>query len=187
MSESNRPPRPRTSLPWSIQQIHENSHQIASSASQHIHELQDYVIQGLCPLINSSSLRSPQTSPSHSPWVENSENISALQRNVTSPTPDAGSSSFVINMEGISGGAYELSNSNDSMDSNADSMSGGSRNSETDQGNSAFRNTPELQAFCAFAEKYVPFLLILFLKMMFDHRIGNAYSFSYYKFHNLKF
>lgn len=172
MSESNRPPRTRTGLPWSIQQIHENSHQIASSATQHIHELHDYVIQGLCPLINSSSLRSPQNSPSHSPWVENSESQSMHLRNVTSPVPETSSASFVINMEGASASAYEISNSSDLSDSNTESSPGGSRNNETDPGVSAFRNSPELQALLAFAEKYVPFLLILFLKLMFDHRIG---------------
>lgn len=171
MSENNRPPRTRTGLPWSIQHFQENSHQFVNSTSQHIHDLQDYVIQGLCPLINSSNLRSPQNSPAHVPWGENSENASALQRNVGSPTPDS-SASFVINMEGATGSAYELPNSNDLLDSNAESIGTGSRNNETDQGAAVLRNSPELQAVLAFIEKYVPFLLILFLKLVFDHRIG---------------
>lgn len=172
MSENNRPPRTRTGLPWSIQQIHENSHQIASSASQHIHELHDYVIQGLCPLINSPSLRSPPNSPSHSPWIENSEiNISPHQRNVTSPVPE--SASFIINIEEGPGNAFEITTSNDLIDSNSESS--GIRNNETDAGASALRNSPEMQALIAFAEKYVPFILILLLKLMFDHRIGNIF------------
>lgn len=178
MSENNRPPRTRTGIPWSIQQIHENSHQIASSASQHIHELHDYVIQGLCPLINTSNLRSPQNSPSHSPWLENSENQSTHQRNVASPIADAASASFVINMEGAAANTYDITNSSDLSDSNAETLGGGNRNNEADAGASALRNSPELQALFAFAEKYVPFLLILFLKLMFDHRIGNMFVFE---------
>lgn len=172
MSENNRPPRTRTGLPWSIQQIHENSHQIASSASQQLHELHDYVIQGLCPLINSPTLRSPPNSPSHSLWIENSEiNISSHPRSVTSPVPE--SSSFIINIEEGPGNVYEISNANDLIDSNSESLGSGNRNNETDAGASALRNSPEMQALFAFAEKYVPFILILLLKLMFDHRIGN--------------
>ncbi|GFT67953.1 RING finger and transmembrane domain-containing protein 2, partial [Nephila pilipes] len=42
---------------------------------------------------------------------------------------------------------------------------------DPEQGAAVLRNSPELQALIAFGEKYLPFLLILLLKLAFDHRI----------------
>ncbi|GIY85053.1 RING finger and transmembrane domain-containing protein 2 [Caerostris extrusa] len=166
MAEGNRLSRTnRPRLPWSIQQIHENSQQFASTATQHIHDLHDYVLQGLTPLIT-STVRTGQNSPSRSAWFETSETVNTQPRNaptfVTEPQEN-----FVIDIEpsdnssGPSINAIPLNP--DLNDPN---------HSDAEQGAAVLRNSPELQALFAFAEKYVPFILILLLKLIFDHRIG---------------
>ncbi|GIY84792.1 RING finger and transmembrane domain-containing protein 2 [Caerostris darwini] len=166
MAEGNRLSRTnRPRLPWSIQQIHENSQQFASTATQHIHDLHDYVLQGLTPLIT-SSVRSGQNSPSRSPWFDTSETVNTQPRNaptfVTEPQEN-----FVIDIE--------PSDNNSGPSINAIPLNpdlNDPNHSDAEQGAAVLRNSPELQALFAFAEKYVPFILILLLKLIFDHRIG---------------
>ncbi|GBM28556.1 RING finger and transmembrane domain-containing protein 2 [Araneus ventricosus] len=167
MAENNRPTRlNRPRIPWSIQQIHENSQQFASTATQHIHDLHDYVLQGLSPLITTSA-RSGQNSPTRSPWFENSETVHTQPRNapVYAVQPQA---NFVIDID-VSQDNNTGPNVN-SIPTNPDPID--ANHGDPEQGAAVLRNSPELQALFAFAEKYVPFLLILLLKLVFDHRIG---------------
>ncbi|KAF8796123.1 RING finger and transmembrane like protein [Argiope bruennichi] len=167
MAENNRPTRlNRPRIPWSIQQIQENSQQFASTATQHIHDLHDYVLQGLSPLIT-TTVRSGQSSPTRTPWFENSETIHTQPRNapVYAVQPQA---NFVIDIDAsqdnnASPNVNSIPTTPDPIDANQ---------GDPEQGAAVLRNSPELQALFAFAEKYVPFLLILLLKLVFDHRIG---------------
>ncbi|KAG8185591.1 hypothetical protein JTE90_023290 [Oedothorax gibbosus] len=150
MEEDQRPQRPnRSRIPWSLQQLHQNSHEIASSASHHIHEIQDYLLQGLTPLISAPSAQIP-SSPRNEPVL------------VPPPArvPVAPHENFIIDIE-----ALEEQHRNAANEANAE-------NGDGENGNPSLRNQPELQAAIAFAEKYVPFVLILVLKLVFDHRIG---------------
>lgn len=168
MAENNRPARlNRPRIPWSIQQIHENSQQFASTATQHIHDLHDYVLQGLSPLITTSA-RSGQNSPTRAPWFENSETIHTQPRNapVYAVQPQA---NFVIDID-VSQDNNAAPNIN-SIPTTPDPVIDPNLG-DPEQGAAVLRNSPELQAIFAFAEKYVPFLLILLLKLVFDHRIG---------------
>ncbi|KFM79573.1 RING finger and transmembrane domain-containing protein 2, partial [Stegodyphus mimosarum] len=173
MAESNRPSRiGRPNIPWSIQQIHQNSHHIASSATQHIHELHDYVIQGLSPLITSAPIRSSRNSPTHSAWFETIDSANPVTRN-TDLTDVTSSGNYVIDIESPEVDSYNNANESPSNSlSGAEPADANNRSNESDQGAAALRNTPELQALFAFAGKYVPFLLVLLFKLMYDHRIG---------------
>lgn len=61
---------------------------------------------------------------------------------------------------------------------------GNNAQNDAENGTAALRNQPELQALIAFAEKYVPFVLILLLKLVFDHRIGEYSSFFFMLYSN---
>ncbi|XP_071040115.1 E3 ubiquitin-protein ligase RNFT2 [Parasteatoda tepidariorum] len=178
MAENNRPTRPnRNHLPWSIQQIHENSHQIASSATQHIHELQDLVMQGLSPLINTASganhLQSRRIADPHSLWFESPEDINLTTPRNSNMNSGNNIENFVIDMESVAADSFNPVH-NPAANDNLPNLetNDNTRSSDNDQGVSALRNSPELQAIIAFAEKYMPFVLILLLKLIFDHRIG---------------
>lgn len=171
MAENN--PRPsrisRPNIPWSsIQQIQHNSHQIASSASQHIH---DYVMQGLSPLINTAAVRPARIPQNHPSWYGNVIEIVNNQNHAQPVYQTEPSMNYVIDMQ-----PYEQHQSNgstsDSSTSNTEPVDANGNSNEADQNTTTIRNSPELQALLSFAEKYVPFLLILLLKLIFDHRIG---------------
>lgn len=172
MAENNRSSRSsRSRLPWStIQQLHENSHQIASTATQHIHELHDYVLQGLSPLITSTAVRSGENSPTpptQLPWYENPHAQRPEPRNVPENNSAEMRDNFVIEID-----SPNINVDSTHTTSNSDSADAAMGTGDIEQGANAIRNSPELQAIIAFAEKYVPFILILLLKLVFDHRIG---------------
>ncbi|GFU12001.1 RING finger and transmembrane domain-containing protein 2 [Trichonephila clavipes] len=171
MAENNRLNRSnRSRLPWSVQLIQENSHQFASTATQHIHDLHDYVLQGLSPLIT-SSVHAAQNSQVTAPWYENSETINTQPRNSPNYVVEP-QENFVIVIDTPNSDTVE---NNDGPPVNAIQPNPEPidvNNSDPEQGASVLRNSPELQALIAFGEKYLPFILILLLKLVFDHRIG---------------
>lgn len=181
MAENSRTVRSlQASVPQSFQEsIHHNSHYMATSATQRIHDLHHYVIRGLSPLINTSTLRSIRHPHSGVTWSRHRMDIAMEQYSPSMSdslhTNDA-REQHVIEIEDA-GHHVQLSDvASDSSSSNApnDDPNTNNRTNEANSSDSTanLRSTPEYQMLISFVEKYVPFLMILLMKLVFDHRIG---------------
>lgn len=140
------------------------------------------VLMGLTPLIEQSSLniqpsqlwRQAQQHYEH-PRTPSSQSMASSS---SSAQMNAGAgSSYVINMEQEASPTPPLPNTRSSSDVVTGVASGGQQTgppsadtgTATDDGVAA---TPEVRAFLTLMDKYVTFVLILLLKLAFDHRVG---------------
>jgi len=153
--------------------------QAAAEAPRRLREDLHEVIRGLSPLVERSQNINLST------WLRHSRShlqgtSSVASPLISSPNQNAGSlahtgsSEFVISVDdGVSienGDEHEMapvvSNNNDLPNAAAAS------NATASQQNDAIRQSPELRKVLSEAEKYLPFLLILLAKLIFDHKTG---------------
>lgn len=140
------------------------------------------VLMGLTPLIEQSSLN---VQPSHlwrqaqqhyeNPRAPSGQSVASSSSSVQMNAGEG--SSYVINMEPEASPTPPLPNTRSSSDVVGGAAPGpqqiGPTNTDTATGtDDGVAATPEVRAFLMLVDKYVTFVLILLLKLAFDHRVG---------------
>lgn len=129
------------------------------------------VIMGLSPLIEHSNTR-VQAAP---PWIQQQRSTDNVQQSeggtVSAAASSPGGGAYVINMEpGVSTTPpLEDLRTPDSERPNPAPRPGSETGTETED---RWNTSPELRALLGFVDKYLTFVLILLLKLAFDHRVG---------------
>ncbi|XP_013783395.1 RING finger and transmembrane domain-containing protein 2-like isoform X2 [Limulus polyphemus] len=178
--------RPSFHFHWSLGPS--QLHNITNSSSWSISDDIRHVIRGINPLAEEPASSERGSGPGISSW---------LQTTITEPSPVStatagitstaeGARDFVIDMSGMghrqrephprnisaSGGVGTPTTSTSDENRNNSGNGGPSVGRPVEDASELLRNNPEIRALLSLAEKYVPFLLILLMKMVFDHRIG---------------
>lgn len=158
----------RHTTQWSFQQLGLRTSQLqqmATDAPRILREDLNHVFLGLSPLVSGPG--------NNVPWLRQdvNANSSPVQNSLPIPPRASNDSDFVINLE-ESGRQNTNEGSPQDVPSVATEQVVGELPNRPPQPTDVLNSSPELRALVSVAEKYVPFLLILLMKIVFDHRIG---------------
>lgn len=168
---------------WSFHDSLDPHLNVAAEAPRRLREDLHQVIRGLSPLVERSQtitlstwLRHPRSHGRMSPpesatttahvsplGTQNPVNHNEFVITMDSESPD-GSGGSVLPPDRPLGGMSSPAANNNNGPSSADSQSS--------QPTDILRQNPELRALMSVAEKYLPFLLVLLAKLIFDHKTG---------------
>ncbi|XP_067144274.1 RING finger and transmembrane domain-containing protein 2 [Centruroides vittatus] len=186
-SQERNSSQPWLNIPWSLRHgLHTSSLQHLAS-NQRIHQDIQHVIRGFSPLVEGSSSFGSVNARHFTSWLREQRPMffsSSNRINPDVPPPLHVSNhqeqilndDFVIEMgsERLRNNSQRASNNNNNNNEDI-TVNNSTENREQNRNNDpadALRNNPEMRALLLMAEKYVPFILILLLKLIFDHRIG---------------
>lgn len=177
--------QPWLSIPWSLgNNLHPSGIQgLTNNSRRRLQDDLQHVIRGISPLVEGSAPFGSMNANHLTSWLRqqrpsffsrtsgrlNADGDVASPLHVPTRQEAVATDDFVINMdsEQIRNNQQRVPAINESTPTN-----NAPRENRDNDPAEALQNNPEMRTLLTTIEKYVPFLLILLLKLVFDHRIG---------------